>query len=125
MTKRHSVPQTNVRPVTRKEFSNTAYGGGTSSQAVALQGRSKQLAEHILKSVDAQDYAAVCSLTRLAAHFQTTGPTLRSFLRIPVQLELLTIQNDCVYPTPRFLCENNPKLSMNEAARIIRSLEGA
>lgn len=122
MAKRHSVPQTNVRPVTRKEFSNTAYGGGTSSPARTLQGKSKQLADYILECVDAPDYTALCSLERLGAHFNTTGPTLKSFLRIPVELGFLAIQNQCVYPTPRFLCENNPKLSITEAARVLRCL---
>ena len=122
MTK-DSVPQSNGRPVTRKQFANSAYGLPPGALAGPLRGTAKQIADFVVNSVEDPDYHRVCSLANLAAPFQTSVATLRNCLRPATQTGLIEIQGVYVYPRPLLLCMSTPKLGQTDAAQIVRYLK--
>ena len=120
MTAKHSVPHVNSRPVTNKDFSNTAYSGGESQQSDRLHGRSKQIVDKVLASLDDDNYQAICSTTELAKHFGMMAGTMQMTLRGPVELGLLTIKQGRVYPTAKLL--ERQGLSADASAALLRCL---
>ena len=121
---RDSVPQSNERPVTRKQFTNSAHGMLPGALAGPLRGTAKQIADFVVNNVEHPEYHTVCSLAGLAAHFQTNVATLCNCLRPATQMGLIEIQGVYVYPKPLLLCMSTPKLGQTDAAHIVRYLKG-
>ena len=120
MTAKHSVPHANSRPVTNKDFSNTAYAGGESQQSDRLHGRSKQIVDNVLGTLDDENYPSICSTAELTKHFGMMAGTLQMTLRGPVELGLLTVKQGRVYPTAKLL--ERQGLSADAAAAMLRCL---
>jgi hypothetical protein len=122
MNNKHAVPASNPRPVTKREYTNTAFAGGANQQSDRLSGRSKQVVDYVMDHLAAADYQSACSLTEMAEHFGMMPGTLRMTLRGPLDLDLLSIKRNVVYPTVKLLQRAEPCLGMDAAAILVLQL---
>ena len=105
----------------RKRYANTAHDlASERGPADRLHGRSKQIVEVVLSSIEDGN---VCSLDRLASRFETTPERLRMSLRGPIRIGLLTINGELIVsPTVKLLQGHDSQLSNEGAAEIIRRI---
>jgi hypothetical protein len=109
MIKRHSVPHANPRPVSNKDYSNTAFSGGREQQSNRLHGRAQEIIQLVTARLDAGQEPLTTD--EMAEHFRMTPATLRLTLRAPVDLGLITVRQGQVIATAKLQQLRNPNLN--------------